>query len=155
MKRMTLNVTGSLVRPAAVVKTLNRRMHSEIDKEIAHALFGSAGYAFWTASDGRLDAVTAISESGPGDVFHFLEASQAAAQSLGFAPNMARTGVEDSAGRRAAGAAGAIVWRLDKAGAADLLKDAVHAACERSKEINAASSLEADAHDPGSGLATK
>lgn len=60
------------------------------DRELAARILGSAGHVFWVACEDEMDAVTAISGSGPGYVYHFLEGFQQAAQALGFAPARAR-----------------------------------------------------------------
>ena len=60
------------------------------DRDAADAILAGAGFTFWVDSDERLDAVTAISGSGPAYVFKFLEDLQSAAQGLGFDPALAR-----------------------------------------------------------------
>ncbi|MFV1922423.1 MAG: pyrroline-5-carboxylate reductase [Methylotenera sp.] len=49
----------------------------------ADQILSSAGTTLWLDSEDKLDAVTAISGSGPAYVFYFIEALQAAAISLG------------------------------------------------------------------------
>lgn len=73
---------------------------SEADRQLAAAVLAATGHCFWVESDERLDAVTAVSGSGPAYVFHFLEAFQAAAEAIGFDPATAR----DLVLRTAAGA---------------------------------------------------
>ena len=63
---------------------------SAADRRLAEATLAAAGHSFWVADDERLDAVTAVSGSGPAYVFHFLEAFQAAAEGLGFDAAAAR-----------------------------------------------------------------
>jgi pyrroline-5-carboxylate reductase len=63
---------------------------SEADRQRAAEVLAATGSCFWVENDERLDAVTAVSGSGPAYVFHFLEAFQAAAQELGFAEEIAR-----------------------------------------------------------------
>lgn len=60
------------------------------DRELAQHVFSVTGHTFWVDSDDRIDAVTAVSGSGPGYVFQFLASFQAAAQALGFAEDEAR-----------------------------------------------------------------
>lgn len=60
------------------------------DRSLAEEVLTPAGHTFWVADDERIDAVTAVSGSGPAYVFHFLEAFQAAAQAIGFDPVTAR-----------------------------------------------------------------
>lgn len=54
------------------------------DRTMAEEVFSPTGYSFWVESDERIDAVTAVSGSGPGYVFEFLAGLQGAAQLLGF-----------------------------------------------------------------------
>jgi pyrroline-5-carboxylate reductase len=49
---------------------------------MADQILRAAGETIWVDSEEKLDAVTAISGSGPAYVFYFIEALQAAAQSL-------------------------------------------------------------------------
>ena len=63
---------------------------TEGDRAFAQALFEATGEVLWVDSDERLDAVTAVSGSGPAYVFHFLEGLQQAAEALGFPAAVAR-----------------------------------------------------------------
>ncbi|MCT9811245.1 pyrroline-5-carboxylate reductase [Acidovorax sp. Be4] len=63
---------------------------SAADRQLAASVLAATGHCFWVDSDERIDAVTAVSGSGPAYVFHFLEAFQAAAQTLGFDTEAAR-----------------------------------------------------------------
>lgn len=58
-------------------------------KEAAGRLLEAAGEAVWLPSEDLMDAVTALSGSGPAYVFHMVEAMAAAGTSLGLAPDMA------------------------------------------------------------------
>lgn len=60
------------------------------DRELVTQILSGTGSSFWVEFDERLDAVTAVSGSGPAYVFHFLEAFQRAAQALGFSERDAR-----------------------------------------------------------------
>lgn len=60
------------------------------DRELAARLLGSVGEVVWVADDAALDAVTALSGSGPAYVFLFLEALIEAGQSLGLSAEQAR-----------------------------------------------------------------
>lgn len=73
---------------------------SQQDRARAAQVLSATGHCFWVEGDERLDAVTAVSGSGPAYVFHFLEAFQAAAEAVGFDPATAR----DLVLRTAAGA---------------------------------------------------
>jgi pyrroline-5-carboxylate reductase len=51
--------------------------------ELTQALFAASGSVAWIEDEALMDAVTAISGSGPAYVFHFVEALTAAAVALG------------------------------------------------------------------------
>ncbi len=72
--------TGLLALPAV----------PERDKNIANQLLGTVGEVVWVESDDQLDAVTALSGSGPAYVFLFLEALIAGGTELGLTPEQAR-----------------------------------------------------------------
>jgi pyrroline-5-carboxylate reductase len=73
-------ITGLYARPAV----------DHAMRESATALLEAAGAAVWFDDEGMLDAVTAISGSGPGYVFRFIEALQQAAIEMGFPETRAR-----------------------------------------------------------------
>ena len=56
----------------------------------AAAVLEAVGQTLWCEREEELDAITAVSGSGPAYVFYFLEALQEAARELGFAPAEAR-----------------------------------------------------------------
>jgi pyrroline-5-carboxylate reductase len=56
----------------------------------AAAVLDAVGATLWCEREEDLDAVTAVSGSGPAYVFYFMEALDAAARELGFAPEEAR-----------------------------------------------------------------
>ncbi|MDR0273955.1 MAG: pyrroline-5-carboxylate reductase [Burkholderiaceae bacterium] len=60
------------------------------DRARAEAVIRATGDALWVADESLLDAVTALSGSGPAYVFYVLEAMQAAGVQLGLAPEQAR-----------------------------------------------------------------
>lgn len=64
---------------------------SEDDKAIAQQLLRTVGEVVWVESDQELDAVTAVSGSGPAYVFLFLEALIEGAKRLGLTDDQART----------------------------------------------------------------
>lgn len=62
---------------------------SETDRAIADELMQAAGNVLWFTDEARIDAVTAVSGSGPAYVFHMVEALAAAAERQGFSPEEA------------------------------------------------------------------
>jgi pyrroline-5-carboxylate reductase len=59
-------------------------------RALVSSVLAAAGEQIWVDDESMLDAVTAVSGSGPAYVFYFLEALEAAARDLGFAPADAR-----------------------------------------------------------------
>lgn len=61
--------------------------HPAVDaagRDAAERILAAVGSTVWAGSEAQMDAVTAISGSGPAYVFHFIEALEAAGRSLGF-----------------------------------------------------------------------
>lgn len=56
----------------------------------AERVLAAVGSTVWIAAEAQMDAVTAVSGSGPAYVFHFIEALEAAGTSLGFDAATAR-----------------------------------------------------------------
>lgn len=54
------------------------------DKTLAERIVRGTGVFFWVDDDERMNAVTAVSGSGPAYAFHFMEGLQKAATALGF-----------------------------------------------------------------------
>lgn len=73
-------VTGLCAHPTV---DLEGRNHAE-------KILKAVGRTVWIEDEARMDAVTAVSGSGPAYVFYFLEAMEAAALKLGFDANSAR-----------------------------------------------------------------
>ncbi|MCH9799792.1 MAG: pyrroline-5-carboxylate reductase [Betaproteobacteria bacterium] len=73
-------ITGLYAHPAV----------SKAQIAIADQILRAAGETIWVDSEEKLDAVTAISGSGPAYVFYFIEALQAAAQSLNLSESEAK-----------------------------------------------------------------
>ncbi len=63
---------------------------SDDDARTAEAILGAVGDTVWVDDESALDAVTAVSGSGPAYVFLFMESMQRAAEALGLAPEQAR-----------------------------------------------------------------
>lgn len=64
---------------------------SQAQREQAETVLRAVGNTLWLEHESQMDAVTAVSGSGPAYVFYFMEAMQAAAEELGFSPQQART----------------------------------------------------------------
>ncbi len=60
-------------------------------RERAAQLLAAVGEVVWLPREEDLDAVTAVSGSGPAYVFYFIEAVEQAAREMGIAPEAART----------------------------------------------------------------
>ncbi len=63
---------------------------SEADKLQIEALMATTGEHLWVEQESHLDAVTALSGSGPAYVFFFIEAMMRAGQSMGLSDSQAR-----------------------------------------------------------------
>ena len=59
-------------------------------RTLVSTVLAAAGEQIWVQDEAMLDAVTAVSGSGPAYLFYFLEALEAAARELGLAPGEAR-----------------------------------------------------------------
>lgn len=128
---------------------------SEERKSAAEEILRAVGETFWVQDEAQLDAVTALSGSGPGYVFYFMEALERAAVELGFTPEMARRLTvqtflgstrlaEQSADSLATlrarvtskgGTTERAIRTLEDAAVRLSIVQAVHAACERSREL--------------------
>lgn len=67
-------------------------MDAVIDEErkLAETMMQAVGDSLWVDNESMIDAVTAVSGSGPAYVFYFIEAMQEAAMQLGFDATQAR-----------------------------------------------------------------
>ena len=74
-----LGQTGLYARPAATA----------VDRERVNEVMQAIGQSIWVPQEADLDAVTAISGSGPAYVFYFLEAMMDAAERMGLSPSTA------------------------------------------------------------------
>lgn len=66
------------------------RAVSPRERAAAQRILGAVGATLWFEREEDLDAITAISGSGPAYVFYFIEALEQAARDLGLAPGAAR-----------------------------------------------------------------
>ena len=125
------------------------------DRAVAEKILGAVGSFVWLEREEELDAVTAVSGSGPAYVFYFIEAVERAARELGLSASVAhRLAVETFAGgsRLASGSSdspetlrarvtsrGGTTERALGSMEADRVREAivraVRAAAERSREL--------------------
>jgi pyrroline-5-carboxylate reductase len=128
------------------------------DREGAETLMSSVGAALWFENESDLDAVVAVSGSGPAYVFYAIEALEQAARDLGLQEGAARSLAlwtfvgaaklaiergEDPAVLRAqvtskGGTTEAALRVLEEGRVKEKFVEAVRAACARSKELGAA-----------------
>jgi pyrroline-5-carboxylate reductase len=59
-------------------------------RQLAQTLMAAVGSTLWVEQESQIDAITAMSGSGPAYVFYFLEAMQAAGVQLGFSEAQAK-----------------------------------------------------------------
>ena len=127
----------------------------EADRALAETVIRTTGDALWVDREAQLDAVTALSGSGPAYVFYFLEAMQQAGTELGLSAEQARrlaVGTFAGGAQLAAdsteplallrervtskgGTTYAALTAMDQAGIKDAFVQAMHAACTRAKEL--------------------
>jgi pyrroline-5-carboxylate reductase len=137
---------AGLYAPAGV--TANERKHSE-------AILGAVGEVVWVEAEGNLDAITAVSGSGPAYVFYFIEALQEAGRELGLdaqaarrlalhtfhgASRLALESGEEAAALRArvtspGGTTQAAIAHMDEQAVRRHIMDAVRAAADRAIEL--------------------
>ena len=99
LKTLTLGLdTGRVIRcmpntPAQVGKGITGAVGgldvTEADRALASDLLGSAGQVVWFTEESKLDAVTAVSGSGPAYVFYLVEALAVAGMRQGLEPGQA------------------------------------------------------------------
>jgi pyrroline-5-carboxylate reductase len=63
---------------------------SSTQRRDAEMILAAVGTIFWVDQEDQLDAVTAVSGSGPAYVFYFIEALEQAGRELGLSPEIAR-----------------------------------------------------------------
>jgi pyrroline-5-carboxylate reductase len=139
---------------------------SEAQKQAAAALLGAVGQTVWLDNEKMIDAVTAISGSGPAYVFHLVEAMQAAGQSLGLPEDTSRQlamqtiigaaamlqedGAEAAQLRRNVTSPGgtteaALDVLMSENGLSDLMRRAAQAATNRAQDLAQIGAVETDA----------
>ena len=79
--------------PAAVrrgMSVLCANVHADqVQRNLCTELMAAVGDTAWLKDEGLMDAVTAVSGSGPAYVFHLIECLAQAAEDVGLAPNLA------------------------------------------------------------------
>ena len=81
--------TPALIQAGAAAIVANEHT-SETQKNTAEAMMRSVGTAVWLDSEEQMDAVTALSGSGPAYFFYFMEAMEKAAIEMGLNEEQAR-----------------------------------------------------------------
>ena len=125
------------------------------DRQLAETVIRTTGDVLWVEREEQLDAVTALSGSGPAYVFYFLEAMQQAGTELGLTASQARrlaVGTFAGGTQLAAdspeplatlrervtskgGTTYAALTAMEQAGVKAAFVQAMHAACGRAKEL--------------------
>jgi pyrroline-5-carboxylate reductase len=143
---LVLAGVSGLFAPPAVTRELRDR---------AETVMSAVGATLWVAREEQLDAVTAVSGSGPAYVFYFIEALEQAAAQLGFsaadarrlaletfagAVKLAQGSSEDAATLRArvtsrGGTTERALGVMEEAALKAVVARAVRAAAERSREL--------------------
>lgn len=88
--------TPALVRTGATALHANDKV-SEIQQALAETILTAVGIALWVDHESELDAVTAVSGSGPAYFFLLMEAMEQSALELGLSENTARTLIQQTA----------------------------------------------------------
>ena len=152
----TMPNTPALIGLGATALFANAQVNAA-DKAIAQALLSAVGMSLWVDQEAQLDAVTALSGSGPAYYFLFMEAMQQAAVELGLtaevaaaltlqtalgAVTMASQSTESLVKLRERvtspnGTTAAAVQQFETSGFRALIKNALLAAEARSKELAA------------------
>ncbi|OGT42129.1 MAG: pyrroline-5-carboxylate reductase [Gammaproteobacteria bacterium RIFCSPHIGHO2_12_FULL_40_19] len=128
----------------------------EHQKILAESLFRSVGTTLWMHDENQLDIITAISGSGPAYLFYIFEAMQKAAINLGIDADQAKLLVAQTATGAAKlametgesfeqlrhfvtsekGTTAAAIDIFNAHHTQDIVKDAIHAALKRAKELS-------------------
>ena len=81
--------TPALVQSGATGLYANSRV-DEKQRELAESIMRAVGMTIWLDNEDLLDAVTALSGSGPAYIFYVIEAMEAAGKQLGLEADIAR-----------------------------------------------------------------
>lgn len=146
--------TPALVQSGATAMFANSAANDD-QKALAENVLRAVGLAVWVDNEAQMDAVTALSGSGPAYFFLVIEALQEAAQALGLddktarllalqtafgAAKMALESRDDAATLRQrvtspGGTTETALSVLEQGGLRPLFNDALKAACDRSREL--------------------
>ncbi len=146
--------TPALVQSGATALFANARVTDE-RRDVAETILRAVGLTLWLDDEGQMDAVTALSGSGPAYFFLLIEALQAAGEQLGLpadsarllalqtafgAARMALESDEDAATLRRrvtspGGTTERAIQTLEAGGIRDLIGRALQAARDRSHEL--------------------
>lgn len=88
--------TPALVLTSATALHANSNVNSE-QRDLAETILRAVGIALWVENEGELDAVTAVSGSGPAYYFLLMEAMEKTALELGLGAETARLLVQQTA----------------------------------------------------------
>ena len=147
--------TPAMVQSGATAMYANPHV-SDDQRSVAESILRAVGIVIWLDDEAMMDAVTALSGSGPAYIFMFIEALQAAGRELGFsektayllalqtafgAAKMALESEEDATLLRQrvtspGGTTERAINTLDEGGFKELVSKAVRAAAERSRELS-------------------
>ncbi len=91
----TQNVVRAMPNTPALIRSGMTGLYAlptvgKAQREQAQSILAAVGEILWVQDEDMLDAVTAVSGSGPAYVFYFIEAMQQAARELGFNAEEAR-----------------------------------------------------------------
>ena len=146
--------TPAMVQSGTTAMYANPLVTDE-QRSIAESILRAVGIIIWVDDEAMMDAVTALSGSGPAYIFLFLEALQSAGRELGFsgetayllalqtvfgAAKMALESEEDAATLRQrvtspGGTTERAINTFQEGGFEKLVSKALHAAAERSREL--------------------
>ena len=147
--------TPAMVQSGATAMYANTRVSNE-QRSIAESILRAVGIVIWVDDEAMMDAVTALSGSGPAYLFLFIEALQDAGRELGIseetayllalqtafgAAKMALESEENAATLRQrvtspGGTTERAINTLHEGGFRELVSRALHAAAERSRELS-------------------